>query len=121
LDNTTPDLTNDRWVWVIVQDPGKDEQFVGLEEKHTDVSFIPFFLEKEIAIQCFGNMPRETGKKYEAQAIFYGDLVDASAKNDFLLYLLDAEGVVQKKDHSLIWRIAGNGSCPMVTVFRKYG
>ena len=99
MDNTTQELTNDRWVWVIVQDPGKSEQFVGLQEKNTDVSFIPFFLEKEIALQCFVNMPREPGKKYEAQAIFYGELIDTSAKNDFLLYLLDAEGVVLKKIH----------------------
>jgi len=97
LDNITQELTNDKWVWVIVQDPGKNEQFVGLQEKDTEVSFIPFFLEKEIALQCFVNMPRETGKKYEAQAIFYGELVDTSAENDFLLYLLDAGGKVLKK------------------------
>jgi len=96
LGNTTPDLTNDRWVWVIVQDPGKDEQFVGLHDEKSDVSFIPFFLEKDIALQCFVNMPREAGKKYEAQAIFYGDLIKASAENDFLLYLLDAEGMILK-------------------------
>ncbi|CAB5129198.1 hypothetical protein D3OALGA1CA_3121 [Olavius algarvensis associated proteobacterium Delta 3] len=99
MDNTTQELTNDRWVWVIVQDPGKSEQIVGLQEKKTDVSFIPFFLEKEIALECSVNMPREPGNKYEVQAIFYGELVDTSAKNDFLLYLLDAEGVVLKKIH----------------------
>ena len=97
MDNTTEELTNDRWVWVIVQDPGKEEQFVGLHEEKEDVSFIPFFLEKEIALQCFVNMPREAGKKYEPQAIFYGDLIDASAKHDFLIYLLDAEGAILKK------------------------
>ena len=97
MDNTPQELTNDQWVWVIVQDPGKNEQFVGLQEKDTEVSFIPFFLEKEIALQCFVNMPREPGRTYEAQAIFYGELVDTSADHDFLLYLLDAEGTILKK------------------------
>ena len=87
----------DQWVWVMVQDPGGKEQFFGLHDEGEGISFIPVFLEKEIALQCFINLPRDSGKKYEAQAILYEDLAVQSARNGFSLHLFDAEGRVMEK------------------------
>ena len=86
-----------QWIWVMVQDPGGKEQFFGLHDEKEGTSFIPVFLEKEIALQCFINMPRESGKRYEAQAILYEDLADQSSRNGFYLHFLDTEGRVIEK------------------------
>lgn len=82
------------WVWVVVQDPGKNEQFMGLHDKDRDVSFIPTFLTKEEALQCFINMTREKGHKYEAQAILYEELAHDSAENGFMLFIMNGAGEV---------------------------
>ena len=82
------------WVWVMVQNPGGNEQFFGLNDDEAGISFIPVFLEKETALQCFINMPREAGEKYEAQAIRYEYLADQVARNGFVLYVLDGDGQV---------------------------
>ena len=37
------------WVWAIVQDPEGNEQFLGQHDEKNNVSFVPFFLEKEEA------------------------------------------------------------------------
>jgi hypothetical protein len=60
-------------------------------------SFIPMFREKDVALQCFLNLPRESGKKYEAQAMIFEDLLRYAVENDALLYLLDGDGKVLKK------------------------
>jgi hypothetical protein len=90
-------VNSDQWVWVMVQDPGGKEQFFGLHDSGDETSFIPVFLEKEVALQCFINLPRDPGKKYEAQAILYEDLVAQSSRSGFSLHLLDAEGRVIEK------------------------
>jgi hypothetical protein len=90
-------LKADQWVWVMVQNPGGKEEFFGLHDSGEKASFIPVFLEKEIALQCFINLPRDPGKKYEAQAILYEDLAEQSSRNGFSLHLLDAEGRVIEK------------------------
>src|SRR5210317_1382909 len=64
----------DRWVWVVVQNPGDQEQFLGQYDKQEDISFIPTFNSKEDAQQCFMNMARQKGSKYEVQAILYEEL-----------------------------------------------
>jgi hypothetical protein len=63
-------IKGDTWVWVVVQDPGGDEQFLGQLDEEKNISFIPAFYQKEDAQQCFVQMHREKGRKYEIQAIF---------------------------------------------------
>jgi hypothetical protein len=46
----------DQWVWVIVQDPGGKEQFLGQHDQQENISFIPAFHSKEEAQQCFMNI-----------------------------------------------------------------
>jgi hypothetical protein len=85
------------WLWVMIQDPGGAETVVGMQDEDGAFSFIPMFREKDAALQCFVNLPRQAGKKYEAQAIIYEDLLRHAAESGFLLYLLDEGGKVLEK------------------------
>ena len=90
-------INNDDWVWVVVQDPGGNEQYLGQQEKESDVAFIPMFKEKEDALVCMPLMTRDKKIKYEAQAVIYSDLKAEAAGSGFVLYLLDSEGRVLEK------------------------
>ncbi len=81
-----------QWVWVIVQDPEGNEQFLGQRDETNGISFIPVFLEKDDAIQCLGRMAREKGKKHEIQAIMADDLLKNALENGFSVYVLNSEG-----------------------------
>jgi len=87
----------DTWIWVIVQNPGTNEQFLGQLDEKTSVSFIPAFYKKEDAQQCLLNLTTERGAKYEAQAIFFDELVTDAAQNKFMIFLLNADGKILKK------------------------
>ena len=87
------------WVYVLVQNPGGEEQIVGQKDSDNNVAFIPLFLDKDSAMQGAVHMVKEKGKKFEIQAIIYEDLADYAAKNGFILFVLDDEGrVLQKRD-----------------------
>jgi hypothetical protein len=90
----TNNINNDDWVWVVVQDPGGNEQFLGQQENETGVAFIPMFKEKEDALMCMPLMARDKQIKYEAQAVIFSDLKEQAASSGFGLYLLDNEGRV---------------------------
>ena len=90
-------LNEDTWVWIMIQDPGKNEQILGQVEEETDISFIPTFVEKEEALKCYGLLTLEKNIKYEAQAIIYEDLVNHTSNNGFMIFLLDSEGKILKK------------------------
>jgi spore cortex formation protein SpoVR/YcgB (stage V sporulation) len=85
------------WVWVVVQDPGGDEQFLGQHDEEKDVSFIPMFLEKEDASQCLNHLTRDENKKYEVQAIQYEHLARDAAEHGFRLFLLNSAGEILEK------------------------
>ena len=87
----------DTWIWVVVQNPGAGEQFLGQEYEDQNVSFIPAFFEKEDAQQCLVHMTTQKGHKYEVQAIFYSELVEAAAKNGFMIFMLNADGEILEK------------------------
>ena len=53
------------WVWVVVLDPGGNEEFLGQHYKEEDISFIPTFLKKEEALECLDHLTRDKEKKYE--------------------------------------------------------
>ena len=91
------ELNADTWIWVVVQDAGANEQFVGQHNEETNVSFIPAFYQKEDAEQCLIHIPRQKGKKYEIQAVLFEDLSQDASKNGFNIFMLSAEGEVLKK------------------------
>jgi hypothetical protein len=84
----------DPWVWVVVQDPERNEQFLGQHDRERDVSFIPFFREKEEARAALYGLARDESLEYEVQAIRYRNLAEHAARNGFRLFLLDGRGVV---------------------------
>jgi hypothetical protein len=90
-------INDDTWVWVVVQDPGGNEQFLGQLDEENNVSFIPAFLKKEEAQQCFLQLQREKGLKYEIQAIFFDELSKDALKNGFMIFMLNAEGEILEK------------------------
>ena len=87
----------DQWVWVIVQNPGDQEQFLGQYDKQEDISFIPTFHSKEDAQQCFMDTARQKGSKYEVQAILYEELEKEAATGGFMIFLLNENGEVLEK------------------------
>ena len=93
----TKTINNDDWVWVVVQDPGGNEQFLGQQEKETGVAFIPMFMEKEDALMCLPLMARDKKTKCEVQAVIFSDLKEQAADSGFVMYLLDNEGRVLEK------------------------
>ena len=93
----TKTIENDDWVWVVVQDPGGNEQYLGQHEEESNVSFIPMFADKEDTLMCMNLMTRDKKIKSEAQAVIFSDLKEQAANSGFVLYLLDGEGLVLEK------------------------
>jgi len=91
------ELKPDTWVWVVVQNPGPQEQFLGQEYQNQNVSFIPAFFKKEDAQQCLVQMTTQKGDKYEAQAVLYNELVKSAAKHDFMIFILNSDGEILEK------------------------
>ena len=91
------EIKPDTWIWVVVQNPGADEQLLGQEYEDQNVSFIPAFFEKEAAQQCLVHMTTKKGSKYEVQAVYYSELVQAAVKNDFMIFMLNADGEILEK------------------------
>ncbi len=85
------------WVWVIIQDPEKNEQILGQHDQALDVSFIPFFEDKEEAQSALSGLARDPGLEHEVQAMRYRDLAGHAARNGFQLFFLNAEGRVLEK------------------------
>lgn len=86
------------WVYVFVLNPGKEESFLGLYNAEQDIHFIPAFRTKEEANDCFLNLPREKGKKYELQAIHVEELHEAAAKHNYVVAMIDQDGKVIKTE-----------------------
>ena len=83
-----------QWVWVLIQDPGGDEQIVGQHDGDGGVSFLPTFLEKEDGLKCYPLMARDTGKKDEFQAILFEELTRHAAQNGFQIFILNGSGEI---------------------------
>ena len=90
-------IEKEQWVWVIVQDPGGSEHFLGQIDEQEDVSFILTFLKKDDALGTLNILTLEKGQKYEVQAIMYEDLVSDAVSNDFKIYILNASGKILEK------------------------
>ena len=92
-----PNISATTWVYVLVQDPGGDEQIVGQQDLENNITFIPMFLDKDSAMQAVVHMVKERGKKFEIQAIIYEDLASYAAQGGFLLMVLDGQGQIIDK------------------------
>ena len=85
------------WLWIVVLDPGGNEQFLGQQYKEEDISFIPTFLEKDEALECLDHLTRNEEKKYEVQAIQYKELAHDAVEHGFMLFILNGAGEVLEK------------------------
>ena len=65
-------VRKDEWVWVVLQDPGENEQFLGQYDEEKKTSFIPTFLKKEEALQC-NDCHGENGRMDWEALGYYGD------------------------------------------------
>ena len=90
-------IKDDQWVWVVIQNPGGNEQFLGQQDEEKGISFIPTFLRKEEAEQGLTLMAREAGRKYEVHAILFDDLSQRAAEKGFALFLVNGKGEVLEK------------------------
>ena len=93
----TNELTSDTWIWVVVQNPGANEQFLGQYDEEASVSFIPAFYQKDDAQQCLIQLTTEKGKKYEAQATSFKELAKDAALNGFMIFMLNEDGEILQK------------------------
>jgi len=82
------------WVWVFIIDPGANEQILGQYDEKQDVSYIPVFGSKEIALLCLNLLTKKADKKYEATAIMLEDLAEQARAGNFMLCFLDGEGKI---------------------------
>ncbi|MBW1681003.1 MAG: hypothetical protein JRF59_10265 [Deltaproteobacteria bacterium] len=87
----------EKWVWVIVQDPGGEERFLGQRYEESGEQFIPAFFEKDEARDGLRLLAREQGRKYEVQAIVLSHLLKRAAKEGMAVFLLDAQGRILEK------------------------
>ena len=94
-------IKKDQWIWVVVQDPGENEQFLGQHDEGKGESFIPIFLEKEEAQYGLNLLSRERGHKYEVQAVIYEELADHASDKGFRIFVLNGEGEILDKIESL--------------------
>ena len=90
-------LEKDTWIWVIVQDPGGNEMFLGQYDEKKDISFIPAFLEKDDAKASLDLINKDDALKYEAQAIKYGLLEQYCRENNFIVFICNASGEILSK------------------------
>ncbi len=84
-------------VWVVVQNEGGSETYVGQHDQDLDIAYIPFFREKEEAQGGKSRMRKAKGGEYEVQAIRFKELASDAARGGFLLFLLDEEGRILEK------------------------
>jgi len=90
-------IKNHQWVYVVIQDPEKDAQYLGQYETESDTAFIPVFIEKEHALMCINLLAKEKGKKYEVQAVMFDHLAEHAKAGGFMLYVLNSEGAIEEK------------------------
>lgn len=93
----TEDLPLTSWVYILVKDPGTNEQLVGQYDETNDISFIPAFRDRDEAMQGVAQLVKKKGHKYEIQAVLLEDLLKDAAQGNFFVFILDDEGVIQKK------------------------
>ena len=91
------ELEKDTWLWIIVQDPGANEMFLGQYDEKNDVSFIPAFFKKDDATASLDVINKDDALKYEAQAIKFGLLEQYCKENSFVVFICNASGEILSK------------------------
>lgn len=85
--------TGETWFYVIIKNPGNEEEFLGFTDERTSEKFLPAFKTKEEAQKCFALMPRDIfNEKYEAQAVIGEDILMTAQEQGHKVYLLDEKG-----------------------------
>ena len=84
------------WLWVVVSDKDTDGHYLGLYDDEQEVNFIPVFESKEAANDCFLQLPREKGEKYEVQAVHIEELTKDAEKAGFSIAIVDGDGKIVK-------------------------
>jgi len=90
-------LKDDTWIWVVIENPEKNEKILGQQEEKSNIPFVPAYKSKEEALQCINLLARHPGSVYEAQAILYEDLARYAVDNGFMIFILDGFGTVIEK------------------------
>ena len=93
---TTESANSEGWLWVVVDDKDSESHYLGLYDEEQDINFIPAFSSKESANDCFLQLPREKGKKYEVQAVHVDELTRDAEEAGFAVALVDADGRIIK-------------------------
>lgn len=96
MEEATANKNREGWVWVVVCDKDDGGHYLGLYDEEKDIHFIPAFSSKEEASDCYLNLPRGKGKKYEVQAVHIEELNQDAEKGGFVVALLDSDGKVLK-------------------------
>lgn len=84
------------WIYLFVNNPGKDESFAGFDDQKLGIRFIPAFYEKESALMCSGRF-MDSHATFEVQAIHQDDLNRYAAEHRFLIFMLDKTGAILEK------------------------
>jgi len=94
---TNKELTPESWVWAIVQNPGKDESFLGQNDTANDIRFIPAFYDKDSSLRCMNAFSKDLFSTYEPQAVILEDLLNYAGKQGFLVFILNNEGKILQR------------------------
>lgn len=97
MDTSTENDYSKDWLWVVVSDKDSDGHYLGLYDEERDMNFIPAFQTKEAANDCFLQLPREKGKKYEVQAVHVEELTKDAEQAGFGVTLVDGDGKIIKE------------------------
>lgn len=90
-------LQNDTWIWAIVENPDKNESFLGQHDKTNDIKFVPAFMTKEASLMCINLIAKNDALTYEPQAIFLEDLKNYCRPNGFMIFMLNEKGEIIDK------------------------
>jgi hypothetical protein len=96
MDKTMDSNGGEGWLWVVVSDKETEGHYLGLYDEEQEVNFIPAFESKEAANDCFLQLPREKGKKYEVQAVHIEELTKDAEKAGFTVAIVNGEGKIVK-------------------------
>lgn len=86
--------SEERWIWVIIENPGKEERITGQHDNEKDLDYIPAFLSKEEAEKGYHGLSLKPGSRYEPQAIMLEELVLEAKQSAFQILIIDANGKV---------------------------
>ncbi|MBN2060283.1 MAG: hypothetical protein JW882_07685 [Deltaproteobacteria bacterium] len=91
-------VKEDQWVYVIVQNTGGNEAFLGQQDVEKNISFIPAFLSSDDAGICLRHLKKDDSLAYEIHAILYEDLLKYASQNGLMVFLLNSSGEILKKE-----------------------